>query len=97
MFNYLFLSQDRCKIPGLDNDTYAVQNEHHQELIDTFIPQTEKNGIMAYSKCDIYVNHNMSYPDGGIQNGTIGERKSCDSWVYDWSIFTSTAAAEVRI
>ena len=93
MFNYLFLLQDRCKIPGLLNDTYAVQNDYHQEFIDAFIPNSETNGITAYSQCEIYVHHNMSHQDDDI--GSARERKSCDSWVYDWSTFTSTAAAEV--
>ena len=93
MFNYLFVLQDRCKIPGLLNDTYAVQNDYHQDLIDAFIPHSETNGITAYSQCEIYVYYNMSHQDDDI--GSARKRKSCDSWVYDWSTFTSTAAAEV--
>ncbi|XP_011414351.3 organic cation transporter protein [Magallana gigas] len=43
----------RCKIPFYDNDTYAVQSEHHREAINRTIPR-EPDG--TYSSCTILVN-----------------------------------------
>lgn len=43
----------RCKIPFYDNDTYAVQSEHHEEAINRTIPR-ELDG--TYSSCTILVN-----------------------------------------
>ncbi|XP_061172451.1 organic cation transporter protein-like [Saccostrea echinata] len=31
--------QHRCRIPGLDNDTYKIQSENHQQLINLTIPR----------------------------------------------------------
>lgn len=43
----------RCKIPFYDNDTFAVQSEHHKEAINITIPM-ESDG--TYSLCTYFVN-----------------------------------------
>ena len=45
----------RCKIPFLENDTYAVQDTSHFDLINQTIPLLEEGG---YDACHV------------IQNGT---------------------------
>ena len=95
----------RCAIPGLDNDTYAIQNEFHQRLVNLTIPPAVPNDDDdVYDKCrmyeythtdmlvfyDVYKATNLS----SIPNRTS---VTCEQWVYDDSVFTSTLAAEVII
>ncbi|XP_062578070.1 organic cation transporter protein-like [Saccostrea cucullata] len=47
----------RCKLPDWPNDTYAVQNEYHQGIINSSIPTTSDG---KYKECEI------------IRNGTAG-------------------------
>ncbi|XP_052696536.1 uncharacterized protein LOC128175149 isoform X2 [Crassostrea angulata] len=44
---------DRCKIPDLENDSYAVQGQHHKDLINLTIP-VKLDG--SYDECKIIVN-----------------------------------------
>lgn len=43
----------RCKIPDLENDSYAVQGQHHKDLINLTIP-VKLDG--SYDECKIIVN-----------------------------------------
>lgn len=94
-FSIIGVLLDRCRIPGLDNDSFAVQNEHHQQLIDHYIPQISVDGVVKYSECNIFIVH-QNLTRGKTDNETDKEQERCGSWVYDWSVFSSTAAAEVR-
>ena len=49
---YLYIHY-RCKIPWLDNDTYAVQDTFHLNLINNTVP-LEDDG--SYKECVLYVN-----------------------------------------
>ncbi|CAI9729391.1 Hypothetical predicted protein [Octopus vulgaris] len=64
----------RCAIPGYDNDTYKIQSEIHEELINEYIPKSEDEGEVVYDKCLIYSNT--------TENGNRKTQK-CSSWVYD--------------
>ncbi|CAI9729375.1 Hypothetical predicted protein [Octopus vulgaris] len=64
----------RCAIPGYDNDTYKIQSESHEELINEYIPKSEDEGEVVYEKCLIYSNT--------TENGNRTTKK-CSSWVYD--------------
>ncbi|CAI9729398.1 Hypothetical predicted protein [Octopus vulgaris] len=64
----------RCAIPGYDNDTYKIQSEIHEELINEYIPKSEDEGEVVYDKCLIYSNT--------TENGNRTTQK-CSSWVYD--------------
>ncbi|KAK7503320.1 hypothetical protein BaRGS_00005585 [Batillaria attramentaria] len=72
----------RCKIPGLDNDTYAIQNEAHEVLVSETIP-VDKDG--AYDDCQMYTDS-----EGTFGNGTY----ACHAWVYDRSDFVSTVITQ---
>ena len=69
-----------CAIPGYANDTYEVQGDFHQRLINETYSESE------YEKCHLYVNvgHNLT-----------SKTESCTSWVYDKSLFTETLGAKV--
>ena len=98
--NVSCISHFRCAIPGLVNDTYAVQNDFHQGLINLTIPPAQPNDDdEVYDKCHIYTTDGYDSYDGviGINATSIINRTTitCDRWVYDESVFTSTLAAEV--
>ncbi|XP_048736781.1 organic cation transporter protein-like [Ostrea edulis] len=46
----------RCKIPGLHNDTYSIQNENHQLLINWTIPRKSSGN---YEECTLISNDSL--------------------------------------
>jgi hypothetical protein len=83
----------RCQIPGLVNDTYAVQGPQHMALINKYIP-LNTNG--EYDRCSFYdVNRSTTGLDdktGPINASTI----KCSSWVYSKDVFHETFVTKVN-
>ena len=79
----VFAFRFRCKIPGLDNDTYEIQNEYHQNLVNVTIPSGSEDHL--YDQCHVYLN--------GLDGNSSKER--CTEWVYDTSVYKNTFAKEV--
>ncbi|XP_076466620.1 organic cation transporter protein-like [Babylonia areolata] len=94
----LAVPSHRCRVPGLDNDTFEIQSEWHRHLVQSSIPSTRtSDGHVTYDKCQVYVNASTYYHD--VSNGSLAdvnvtevERQTigCESWVYDRSEFEST-------
>ncbi|KAL8573563.1 hypothetical protein ACOMHN_047833 [Nucella lapillus] len=91
----------RCRIPGLDNDTFEIQSPNHQRLIESAIPSTlTADGHLTFDKCQMYVNgssydvsNTTSHIDVNVtqfHEPTVG----CERWVYDQSEFQSTVITE---
>ena len=78
----------RCALPGYDNDTYEVQSEAHQLLINRTIPSLSDG---TYDKCHLRV---FSISGDVFSNST---NVPCNAWVYDTSTFTSTLGAKVIV
>ncbi|RMZ96378.1 organic cation transporter -like [Brachionus plicatilis] len=79
----------RCKIPGFANDTYEIQNENHQSLIDKFIPfLSDKSFKGIYEGCTVKTFMNSS----SSNNFTINY---CSEWVFSKEYFESTLVTEV--
>ncbi|XP_071115263.1 organic cation transporter protein-like [Haliotis cracherodii] len=85
---FLFaVPEHRCAIPGFANDTYEIQNDFHEELINRSIPMTSGYyGEEKYSRCQLYVQTNSSK----IWSSTRSVSEPCHAWVYDQSQFIST-------
>lgn len=49
----IFKISFRCKLPDLENDSYAVQGQYHEDLINSTIP-VKLDG--SYDECKIIVN-----------------------------------------
>lgn len=49
----IFKISFRCKLPDLENDSYAVQGQYHEDLINSTIP-LKLDG--SYDECKIIVN-----------------------------------------
>ncbi|XP_005104628.1 organic cation transporter protein-like [Aplysia californica] len=86
----------RCAVPGLENDTYEIQNEFHQRLINESIPFNEREG--KYAECDVYAAWNVSgvsSPPSATGNDRLVTE--CTSWVYSQEIFTSTYVTQLNL
>lgn len=92
MFWYL-----RCEVPDLKNDTYDLQGDWQEVLLNRSIPwTTNDDGEPEYDSCEIYfTNEKTVYNSLNIPiNNSKGE---CDSWVYDQSVFKSTFITKVHV
>lgn len=92
---YLQLTFCRCKIPWLNNDTFAVQSPEHERLINATIPPSD-TADLQYDKCHIYV-YNSSDPSGVPDGHHYGNASMmlCKEWVYDKSVFLNTFTSDV--
>ncbi|CAG2257565.1 OCTN [Mytilus edulis] len=85
----LAMPDHRCKLPGYDNDTYAIQSDTHQLLLDEYIPLSSDSEHL-YDQCHVYeidqyntVFDNHSHP----VNSSI---LKCSEWVYSSELFDYT-------
>ncbi|XP_076081366.1 organic cation transporter protein-like [Mytilus galloprovincialis] len=85
----LAMPEHRCKLPGYDNDTYAIQSDTHQLLLDEYIPLSSDSEHL-YDQCHVYqidqyntVFDNHSHP----VNSSI---LKCSEWVYSSELFDYT-------
>jgi len=77
----------RCKLPGVDNDTYAVQDDLHSGLIGLLIPTVEG----GYDECHYYQHSNDS-----ITGNLTQQLVKCDEYVYDRAQFVETTITQVN-
>ncbi|CAI9729337.1 organic cation transporter protein-like [Octopus vulgaris] len=78
----------RCAVPGYNNDTYKIQSEIHEELINEYIPKSEDEGEVVYDKCLIY--------SSTTENGNRTTQK-CSSWVYDKTNTHTSITSELNL
>lgn len=102
---YLFYNYSkflRCKLPFYENDTYEIQNDHHQKLIDTFIPSSSKSLKTKYNQCELKIGPSITNSSDLFtedylntitnQNYTL---EKCNEWVYSKEYFESTIISDV--
>ncbi|XP_048258453.1 organic cation transporter protein-like [Haliotis rufescens] len=85
----LYIPPHRCAVPGLSNDTYAIQGDNHRRLVNLTIPI--KDG--AYSKCDVYTDDVTDL----AKRADNSSQSQCGEWVYDKSMFTSTITEDLNL
>ncbi|XP_046359527.2 organic cation transporter protein-like isoform X1 [Haliotis rufescens] len=85
----MYIPPHRCAVPGLSNDTYAIQGDNHRRLVNFTIPI--KDG--AYSKCDVYTDDVTDL----AKRSDNSSQSQCSEWVYDKSIFTSTITEDLSL
>lgn len=86
----------RCKIPSYSYDTYEVQSDWHNILINQSIPWTKEDGVWSLSSCNRYIRHNGTMLHNLAQHVNMST-ESCNQWVYDTSKFTSTFITQVSL
>ena len=79
----------RCKILGLDTDSYNVQDDAHNQTVSLLIPKGEDGE--TYDSCLIY--KTLQYQSYGVN--ISADTVECDSFVYDDSQFISTSTSQV--
>ncbi|KAL4235001.1 hypothetical protein ACF0H5_006640 [Mactra antiquata] len=83
----LAIPKHRCAIPGWDNDTFTIQNDQHQAIINNTIPLSNTDDELLYDQCHYYnVDHHG--------NRTL---EQCSTWVYDMSIYKTSLAADLNM
>ncbi|XP_046583399.1 organic cation transporter protein-like [Haliotis rubra] len=83
------IPKHRCALPGVSNDTYAVQGPDHELLLNASIPWKTEKGVSVRDSCLIYKDD-----VSGGQNRTTQE---CSAWVYDDSVFKNTVVTELNM
>jgi OCT family organic cation transporter-like MFS transporter 4/5 len=82
----------RCKIPDYENDTFAVQNDFHADLIAKYIPSEGPN-TTQYDKCSIHVFANQTNPINS--SSTEFTKLKCSSWVFSEKVYRKTIVTDV--
>lgn len=75
----LYTPDHRCKIPGLENDTWEIQGDWHQDLVNTYIPPSLD---YDYNRCNVY------------KNGLNTSQVKCTEWVYSKEVFEESFTSE---
>ncbi|KAL3882125.1 hypothetical protein ACJMK2_028496 [Sinanodonta woodiana] len=83
-----------CAIPGYDNDTYRIQSEYHQMLVNKTIPRSS-DVKLKYDQCHIFA-ANATYDE---YNHPLNDTPSlnCKRWVYDDAIFKATFVTQINL
>ncbi|XP_045198101.2 organic cation transporter protein-like [Mercenaria mercenaria] len=89
----LYTPDHRCKIPGLDNDTYEVQGTFHEELLNETIPLSD-DPTLTYDQCNVYDTGSAAF-DGNNRPINASLLK-CTEWVYDKSVFSETFTSKAN-
>ena len=84
----------RCKVPGIQSDTFATSSDSESQVVDRYIPRG-RNG--RYRKCQIMsgLNDTELATDVYSKRGVAGNLSSCMEWVYDQSVMKRTLVSEV--
>ncbi|XP_046572491.1 organic cation transporter protein-like [Haliotis rubra] len=85
----LNVPKHRCALPGIANDTFAIQGPHHELLLNATIPWKIVKGTNVRDPCHIYKED--------VLVGKNRTTQECRVWVYDKSIFKSTAVTELNM
>ncbi|GFR84847.1 organic cation transporter protein [Elysia marginata] len=96
IFNVVFtmgMSRFRCAVPGLENDTFTIQDETHAKLVDAAIPFDSHSG--GYSRCT-HFKTSLSDSTFSVGNFTSSDTETCTRWVYSTEMFTSSIVSEAR-
>ncbi|GFR98008.1 organic cation transporter protein [Elysia marginata] len=85
----------RCKLPGLEQDSYNDMAENQAQLVDLYIPKVKDGG---YRKCHIMTGVNVTRDiteDSMPEKGTNLTR--CTDWVYDKTVMKRNLVSELDL
>nr|KAG5711036.1 hypothetical protein BaRGS_013770 [Batillaria attramentaria] len=102
----------RCALPGLENDTYAPQNQHHAALINASIPPhdschlivnplnvTDTFQLMSNGMANMSLVYNALNSSEHVTMGNQShpETATCSRYVYDTSLFETTITGQMNL
>ncbi|XP_035826046.1 steroid transmembrane transporter SLC22A24 [Aplysia californica] len=88
----LTVPKHRCALEGYQGDTYAVQNDHHLELINASIPLNDDGNM---HKCNILTG-NEDLWNSSVPAGNATGVAQCTKWVYDKTMFDRSLIEKVK-
>ncbi|XP_060081317.1 organic cation transporter protein-like [Ylistrum balloti] len=94
---FLTAPDHRCKIPGLDNDTYDIHSTYQQNLVNNYIPPPLDGDTHDYDQCHLY---SIDYNNVTFYNSNRpinASRTECKEWVYSESVFKETFTSKFNI
>ncbi|XP_076077828.1 organic cation transporter protein-like [Mytilus galloprovincialis] len=92
----LGIPDHRCVIPGYENDTYTIQNDYHQSLVNHYIPKpTEEK--KKYDECSYWAFNSSTVLFDNESRPINASTVKCTKWVYDDAIFASTFSSEMNL
>ncbi|XP_033741882.1 organic cation transporter protein-like [Pecten maximus] len=99
LMSVIFLNtpDHRCKIPGLENDTYDIHSTYQQKLVNNYIPPPSGDDTHDYDQCHLY---SFDYNDVKFDNSSRPINASiveCSEWVYSDSVFKETFTSKFNI
>jgi len=77
-----------------ENDTYAVQNAFHEQLINSSIPPSD-DPTKLYDECHVRSYSGRSDVYTGDSGNVTSYFEECSEWVYDTSVFQETFTSKV--
>lgn len=83
----------RCAVPGLENDTFLLQDESHAHLVQAAIPFDADKG--GYSRCSRYKTDQGQQLRG--DNASSLETEACTRWVYSTEVFASSIVSQLNL
>ncbi|OWF45912.1 organic cation transporter protein-like [Mizuhopecten yessoensis] len=99
LMSVIFLNapDHRCKIPGLENDTYDIHSAYQQNLVNNYIPPSTDDDTFDYDQCHLY---SFDYNNVKFDNSSRPINASlvkCHEWVYSDSVFEETFTSKFNI
>ncbi|OWF44983.1 Organic cation transporter protein [Mizuhopecten yessoensis] len=94
---FVLVSAPRCKIPELENDTYAIHSAYQQNLVNNYIPPSSDHVTLDYDRCHMY---SFDYNNVKFDNSSRPINASlvkCNEWVYSESAFKETFTSKYNI
>ncbi|XP_060086238.1 organic cation transporter protein-like [Ylistrum balloti] len=93
----LHTPEHRCKIPGLENDTYNVQSSYHLELVNNYIPPSADETTLDYDRCHMYLFNASDVIFDKSSKPVNASLVKCTEWVYSNSLFDETFTSKFNI
>ncbi|XP_069101063.1 organic cation transporter protein-like [Argopecten irradians] len=93
----LHTPEHRCKIPDLENDTYAIHNHHQQILINNYIPPSPNDVTHVYDQCHLYAFDRKTVKFDNSSRPINATMVRCVEWVYSGSAFEETFTSKYNI
>ncbi|XP_060081316.1 organic cation transporter protein-like [Ylistrum balloti] len=88
--------EHRCKVPGLENDTYDIHSTYQQNLVNNYIPPSVDES-QNYDRCHLYAfdYNDVKFDNSGRPiNATLVK---CDKWVYSDSVMKESLSTKLDI
>ena len=93
LLTHFHITNERCKLPDYENDTFEIQSENHQYLVDYHIPSSKTDAaINRYDGCHLKEYLDDSFLD--IKNATYN-LVECSQWVYSKEYYSFTVVTKV--